>query len=947
MPPSVGNRWGDYSALTVDPPDDCTFWYTGEYYTAAGQAASPVGWQTRIGSFKFAECAAPAKGTARFTVTNCTSAATLANAVVTIDGITYGVTAADGTYDAALSPGAHTYSITRPGGSVANGTFNITDGNTTNVPTCLQGVASMAANGASLTTDTNANGAVDPGETVTASFGLKNNGAGATTNLVATLQATGGVTSPGAPASYGRIAGGGGTATRPISFTADGRISGNTVYVEGFVAGSSAGVGQGIALATLSSASTLRVEKNRVARVHSNAPDTWPAIGINLGGGSNHVVQNNFVCDIINDQTAGFGGGGTGFGAYGIRVATGGGHKVYHNSVHLYGTLPGTIGTDLTAAFMLVNSSLTGVDVRNNVFSNQLTGGNPTTTNTRHTVIFLPSGASKTMNLTLNNNAYLQGPAVTGALSLLAKVGETAGTGEFLAADFVAGAFTPEANLRSYTGKLSAAGTNDNASLATTVSPQFASDTDLHIPNGITTPLESAGNAVGLNDDIDGQTRPGPPGSVNGGGTAPDLGADEFDGAPSVVSPTPTPTPTPIPTPTPTQIVVNDARESEPASGTRRMLFTVTLSQPAPGGGVSVNYATAAGGAPPATSGASCDGTSDYVTTSGTLVVPDGSRVGTVPVTVCADNAAAEPDETLLLNISGASSGAIAGAQATGTITAANPPGAFIISELRMTGPAGAGDDFVELYNNTDSPLTVAATDASAGYGVYRMGADCNATPVLVATIPNGRIIPARGHYLLTGSAYSLGSYAAGDQTLISDIGDDQNVAVFSTANVANLSTVTRLDGVGFGTNVNAGSAARQPGGKGMRVGVLSAAGPNGVCDLLREGNNLPAVSGSTTEHSFFRKECDYVGGVGCAANGNPKDSNDNNADFMFADTQGTFIPGVVQSLGAPGPENLFSAGTITTGTPLAHGASLNVQFVLGIETTGTFRFYIIIEALP
>jgi len=26
------NRWGDYSAMSVDPQDDCTFWYTNEYY---------------------------------------------------------------------------------------------------------------------------------------------------------------------------------------------------------------------------------------------------------------------------------------------------------------------------------------------------------------------------------------------------------------------------------------------------------------------------------------------------------------------------------------------------------------------------------------------------------------------------------------------------------------------------------------------------------------------------------------------------------------------------------------------------------------------------------------------------------------------------------------------------------------------------------------------------
>jgi hypothetical protein len=46
------SRWGDYSALTVDPTDDCTFWYTQEYYTTT----SGYSWQTRIGSFRFDSC---------------------------------------------------------------------------------------------------------------------------------------------------------------------------------------------------------------------------------------------------------------------------------------------------------------------------------------------------------------------------------------------------------------------------------------------------------------------------------------------------------------------------------------------------------------------------------------------------------------------------------------------------------------------------------------------------------------------------------------------------------------------------------------------------------------------------------------------------------------------------------------------------------------------------
>ncbi len=46
-------RWGDYSTLSVDPTDDCTYWYTQEYYATT----SFTGWQTRIGAFRFPGCA--------------------------------------------------------------------------------------------------------------------------------------------------------------------------------------------------------------------------------------------------------------------------------------------------------------------------------------------------------------------------------------------------------------------------------------------------------------------------------------------------------------------------------------------------------------------------------------------------------------------------------------------------------------------------------------------------------------------------------------------------------------------------------------------------------------------------------------------------------------------------------------------------------------------------
>ena len=49
-----GTRWGDYSAMMVDPSDDCTFWYTNEYLKASADGTN--NWSTSVGSFKFPDC---------------------------------------------------------------------------------------------------------------------------------------------------------------------------------------------------------------------------------------------------------------------------------------------------------------------------------------------------------------------------------------------------------------------------------------------------------------------------------------------------------------------------------------------------------------------------------------------------------------------------------------------------------------------------------------------------------------------------------------------------------------------------------------------------------------------------------------------------------------------------------------------------------------------------
>jgi hypothetical protein len=345
-------------------------------------------------------------------------------------------------------------------------------------------------------------------------------------------------------------------------------------------------------------------------------------------------------------------------------------------------------------------------------------------------------------------------------------------------------------------------------------------------------------------------------------------------------------------------VTVADAQANEPASGSVPMLFTVSLSTPAPVSGASVHYSTAndVGGLNPATAGV------DYTAVPDTVLnFASGEQFKTVTVNILADGSAPEPDETFLLNLSNPTNATIGDGQAVGTIKQGSAAGTFLISELRTSGPAGAGDDFVEVYNNSDSPLTIAASDASSGYGLFKMGADCSAPPVLIGVIPNGTVIPARGHYLFVGSAYSLSNYggsgaAAGNQTLSSDIENDRNVAIFTTSSLGNLSSVTRLDAVGFGSNTG------------------------GICDLFREGSTLTPLSGSVLEYSFYRDQCGKKGNPAtfgpCPTSGFVADTNDNANDFVFADTAATSTP-AGQRLGAPGPENLANPllrnSTITT----------------------------------
>jgi subtilisin-like proprotein convertase family protein len=205
-------------------------------------------------------------------------------------------------------------------------------------------------------------------------------------------------------------------------------------------------------------------------------------------------------------------------------------------------------------------------------------------------------------------------------------------------------------------------------------------------------------------------------------------------------------------------------------------------------------------------------------------------------------------------------------------------PGQLVISEFRVRGPSGANDEFIEIYNNSGADHTVADSGAGTGYAVAASDG------VARCVIPNGTVIPNRGHYLCTNSvAYSLSGNATGNATYTTDIPDNAGIALFNTSVAANFVLANRLDAVGSTSEANT---------------------------LYKEGTGYPALTPFSIDYSFTRDECGKQGSIttfgACPSGGNYVDTNSNNVDFYFVDTNGTSA-GAGQRLGAPGPQNLAS----------------------------------------
>src|SRR5213596_733198 len=211
------SRWGDYSSMSIDPVDGCTFWYASEYIPANGS----FNWSTRIGTFKLPGCgvtndfsisanpssvSATQNGTATSTIATAVTSGSAQTVSLSASGLPSGATAsfspasvtAGGSSTLTLGAGtaaAGTYTVTVTG-SGTSATHNTTVSFTITAP--VTNDFSISASPASLSLVQGANGtstistAVTSGTAETVDLTVSGTPAGATATLSPTSVMAGG-----------------------------------------------------------------------------------------------------------------------------------------------------------------------------------------------------------------------------------------------------------------------------------------------------------------------------------------------------------------------------------------------------------------------------------------------------------------------------------------------------------------------------------------------------------------------------------------------------------------------------------------------------------------------------------------------------------------------------------------------------------------------------------
>ena len=243
--------------------------------------------------------------------------------------------------------------------------------------------------------------------------------------------------------------------------------------------------------------SNVTLTNNTVGVVTNN--QTFSAVGIGLGNciSGTNLIANNMVSGVASNCTSPDLNAGIVLGG-----GTGSTTNVYHNTVVMQGTIPGTTAaTQASVCFAVTATTPPTLDLKNNIFVNTQVGNTGATTKFEAVGLGYTSTTGNYAGLTSNNNLLYAAGAGPGTYMVGITNGLTAGTAQ-----------TTLSNWQTETGR-------DAASLSS--SPVFVSSTDLHLvdTDPANTNLATGGAATSVTTDFDCAAR---------NGSTPSIGADEI-----------------------------------------------------------------------------------------------------------------------------------------------------------------------------------------------------------------------------------------------------------------------------------------------------------------------------------------------------------------------------------------------------------------------------------
>lgn len=147
------------------------------------------------------------------------------------------------------------------------------------------------------------------------------------------------------------------------------------------------------------------IKRNVIKGIYSTSASGYGAYGINIASGTgidNDSVYNNLIFDI---KTANYSTSSTTWNPFGIRLASGATNlKVFYNTIHFYGAPQNGTSASASAPLLILPGTYTGAEIRNNIFSNTTNG----LAGSKH-FAYWTTITGTISGLTFNNNNFFGG----------------------------------------------------------------------------------------------------------------------------------------------------------------------------------------------------------------------------------------------------------------------------------------------------------------------------------------------------------------------------------------------------------------------------------------------------------------------------------------------------------------------------------------------------------